>query len=77
MTIKDLKCRDLIELYGDSNFRLILEDEFDIYEDTNQFVVNEDSFRYAFNSITKIWREDENGNYILIMRKNNEENRDL
>ena len=68
MTVKDLKCGDLIELYGGSNFRLILEDEFDIYEDTNQFVVNEDSSRYDFNSITKIWREDENGNYILIMR---------
>ena len=68
MTVKDLKCGDLIELYGDSNFRLILEDEFDIYEDTNQFVVNEDSFRYDFKAITKIWREDKNGNYILMMR---------
>lgn len=66
MTVKDLKCGDLIELYGDSNFRLILEDEFDIYEDINHFVVNEDSFRYDFNSITKIWREDKDGNYILI-----------
>ena len=71
MTIKDLKYGDLIELYGDSNFRVVLEDEFDIYEDTNQFVVNEDSLRYDFNSITKIWREDENGNYILIMRQKN------
>lgn len=68
MTIKDLKCRDLIELYDDSNFRVVLEDEFEIYEDTNQFVVNEDSSRYDFNSITKIWREDKDGNYILIMR---------
>lgn len=68
MTVKDLKCGDLIELCGDSNFRLVLEDEFDIYEDTNQFVTNEDSPRYDFNSITKIWREDKNGNYILIMR---------
>ncbi len=67
MDIKDLKCGDLIELYNDSNFRLILEDEFDIYEDTNQFIVNEDSFKYDFNAITKIWREDKNGNYILIM----------
>ena len=38
MTAKDLKYGDLIELYGDSNFRIVLEDEFDIYEDTNQFV---------------------------------------
>ena len=67
MTIKDLKCGDLIELYGDSNFRLILEDEVEIYEDTKQFVVNEESSRYDFNSITKIWREDKEGNYILIM----------
>ena len=71
MTVKDLKCGDLIELYGDLNFRVVLEDEFDIYEDTNQFVVNEDSSRYDFNNITKIWREDENGNYILIMRQKN------
>ena len=72
MTVKDLKCGDLIELYDDSNFRVVLEDEFDIYEDTNQFVVNEDSSKYDFNSITKIWREDKNGNYILIMRDKNE-----
>ena len=64
MTVKDLKYGDLIELYGDSNFRIVLEDEFNIYENTNQFVISEDSFRYDFNSITKIWREDKDGNYI-------------
>ena len=69
MTVKDLKYKDIVELWGDENFRVVLQDEFDIYEDTNEFVTSEDSDYYTFNMITKIWREDKNGNYILIYKR--------
>lgn len=69
MTVKDLKYKDIVELWGDENFRVVLQDEFDIYEDTNEFVTSEDSDYYSFNMITKIWREDKNGNYILIYKR--------
>ena len=73
MTIKDLKCGDLIELYGNSDFRIVLEDEFDICAADNTFVCNEDDEWNDFNFVTKIWRENENGDYILIFDKMKEE----
>lgn len=69
MTVKDLKYKDIVELWGDKNFRVVLQDEYDTYEDTNEFVTSEDSDYFTFDMITKIWREDENGNYILIYTK--------
>ena len=73
MTIKDLKCGDLIELYGNSDFRRILEDEFDICAADNTFVCNEDDEWNDFNFVTKIWRENKKGDYILIFDKMKEE----
>lgn len=72
MTVKDLKYKDIVELWGDENFRVVLQDEFDTYENTNEFVTSEDSDYYTFDMITKIWREDKNGNYILIYKKGEE-----
>ena len=69
MTIKDLQCGDIIELYDDFNFRTVLTDEFDIDIISNTFVKDEDDSYTSFDFITKIWREDENGNYILIYNK--------
>jgi len=69
MTVKDLKYKDIVELWGDENFRVVLQDEFDINEEENTFVTSEDSDYYTFDMITKIWREDEDGNYILIYKK--------
>ncbi len=66
MTVKDLKYKDIIELWYDANFRVVLSDEFCAYEDENKFVTDEDSDYHDFNEITRIWREDKNGNYILI-----------
>lgn len=74
MTVKDLKYKDIVELWGDENFRVVLQDEYDTYEDTNEFVTSEDSGYYTFDMITKIWREDKNGNYILIYKKEVENN---
>ena len=73
MTVKDLKYKDIVELWGDENFRVVLQDEFDTYEDTNEFVTDEDSDYYTFDMITKIWREDDKGNYILIYKKDSGE----
>jgi hypothetical protein len=66
MTVKDLKTDDLIELFGDSNFRRSLTDEFDINIKEETFVFDEDSDYIHFRYISKIWREDGAGNYILI-----------
>ena len=75
MNVKDLKCGDLVELFNDSNFREILTDEFDINEQENRFVTSEDdSYYYSFDNISKIWREDENGNYILIFTREDVKN---
>lgn len=73
MTVKDLKYKDIVELWGDENFRVVLQDEYDTYEETNEFVTSEDSDYYTFDMITKIWREDANGNYILIYKKDKSE----
>lgn len=73
MTVKDLKYKDIVELWGDENFRIVLQDEYDTYEETNEFVTSEDSDYYTFDMITKIWREDDKGNYILIYKKDNSE----
>ena len=70
--VKDLKYKDIVELWGDENFRIVLQDEYDTYEDTNEFVTSEDSDYYTFDMITKIWREDDKGNYILIYKKDKE-----
>ena len=70
MTVKDLKYKDIVELWGDENFRIVLQDEYDTNEDTNEFVTSEDDCGYyTFDMITKIWREDEKGNYMLIYKK--------
>lgn len=69
MTVKDLKCYDIIELYDNREFTYILNDEFDIDIKNNTFVKDEDANYTSFNYITKIWREDNKGNYILIYKK--------
>ena len=70
MNVKDFQCRDLIELFWDEDFRKVLSDEFDIDEVNNLFVADEDdTYYYSFNAVSKVWREDENGNYILIYNK--------
>ena len=95
MTVKDLKRGDIVELWWDDDFRMVLSDEFDIDANDNTFVTDEDSeFRSSltdefdfnikdntfvrdeddaympFDYISKIWREDDKGNYILIYTKN-------
>ena len=73
MTVKDLQCADIIELYDDFNFRTVLTDEFDIDIKNNTFVKDEDDDYTSFDFITKIWRENEKGDYILIFDKKKEE----
>ena len=69
MTIKDLKYGDIVELWRDNDFRMVLSDEFDIDTIDNTFTPNEDAIYYKFESISKVWRENENGDYILIYKE--------
>ena len=69
MTVKDLKCYDIIELYDNREFTYILNDEFDVNIKDNTFVKDEDDNYKSFDFISKVWREDDRGNYILIYKK--------
>jgi len=69
MTVKDLRCEDIVELFWQRDFTYVLTDEFDVDTKHNTFVKDEDDSYTSFDCITKIWREDENGNYILIYKK--------
>ena len=70
MTVKDLKVGDLVEKYGLVDERVVLSDEFEINEKENSFVANEDDIVFvSFQSITRIWRQNENGEYIQIFRR--------
>jgi len=66
MDVRDLKYGDLVELWKSVDFRYVLSDEFDINVEENTFVADEDDDYTPFSFISKIWREDQNGNYILI-----------
>lgn len=66
MNVKDLQYKDIVELFNDPNFRIVLTDEFDIDEENNSFVPDEDSNYITFRCISKIWREDPSGNYQII-----------
>lgn len=69
MTVKDLKYGDIVELWWDNDFRMVLSDEFDTDATNDIFLANEDSEWEDFKSISKVWRENENGDYILIYKK--------
>lgn len=70
MTVKDLKVGDLVEKYGLVDERVVLSDEFEINEKENSFVANEDDIVFvSFQSVTRIWRQNENGEYIQIFRR--------
>ena len=74
MNVGDLKCGDLIELFWDINSRKVLSDEFDYDVEQNLFLTDEDdTYYYSFDSISKIWREDAEGNYVLIYNKDYKE----
>ena len=70
LTLKDLRAGDFIELYGDPEFRAMLRDEFDIYPENDTFVYDEDDYDPTpFSFVSKVWREDPSGNYILIFNR--------
>ena len=66
---KELECGDLVELFYDKNSRYVLSDEFCIILEDSTFVIDEDSDYFNLDSITKVWREDINGDYALIYSK--------
>lgn len=65
----ELKVGDLVELFYDENSRYVLSDEFCIILEDSTFVIDEDSDYFNLDSITKVWREDINGDYALIYSK--------
>lgn len=77
MDVRDLQCEDLVELFHDANFRIILSDEFDINTEDNTFVTDEDAQYVSFDCVTKIWRLDPNGNYQIIYNKRGDFDGDL
>lgn len=66
---KELEFGDLVELFYDKNSRYVLSDEFCIIWEDNTFVIDEDSGYFNLDSITKVWRDDINGDYALIYSK--------
>lgn len=77
MDVRDLQCEDLVELFHDANFRIVLSDEFDINTEDNTFVADEDTSYVSFNCVSKIWRLDPNGNYQIIYNKRGDSDGDL
>ena len=69
ITAIDLQCEDIVELFHDANFRIVLSDEFDINTKDNTFVTDEDAQYVPFNCVTRIWRLDPSGNYQIIYNR--------
>lgn len=66
-SVEDLRVEDIVEFYDDAEFRYVLSDEWGVTDEKKQeFVTDEDSNYYSFNEITKVWRQNKYGDYILI-----------
>lgn len=63
--------KDIIELYGEEYMRTVCDDECEVIDENERQVIhpNEDE-EYDLNDVTKVWRENKNGDYILIWHKN-------
>lgn len=81
--VKDLEMGDLVEMYNDLDSTEVLTDEWCCSERCNTFVYNEDDcigfdeyFWNKFESITRVWRINDKGDYELIYKKSTEEEKD-
>ena len=69
-SVKDLRMEDIVEFYNDAEFRYVLTDEWGITDEEKQeFVTDEDSSYYSFNEVTKVWRQNKCGDYVLIFAR--------
>ena len=59
----------MIEFYNNKDFRFVLNDEYMIDDDNKLYVTEDDCSGFEIKFLTKIWKEDENGNYILVWKK--------
>lgn len=64
--LEDLKVHDIVELFNDQDFIFVLADEWDYDLNSQKFVTDEDSTWYPFQCVSRIWRENEQGDYKLI-----------
>lgn len=71
MEFTTIEPKDIIELYGEGYMRIICDDECEVIEENERQVIhpNEDE-EYDLKAVTKVWRENKNGDYILIWHKN-------
>ena len=71
MNFPTIEPKDIIELYGEEYMRTVCDDECEVIDENERQVIhpNEDE-EYDLNAVTKVWRENKNGDYILIWHKN-------
>lgn len=63
-----LKPFDMVELFFDEELRYVIGDEGGIDEDEGIYHLNEDE-DIELESVTRIWRQNQRGDYILIWEK--------
>ena len=69
LQLQDLRVHDIVEFFNDPDYRSVLADEWDYDLKTQKLATDEDSMWYPFQCVSKVWREDQNGNYELIFTK--------
>ena len=64
----ELKPFDMVELFFDEDFRYVAGDEAGPSSDDGIYNINEDQ-SIELEYVTRIWRQNERGNYILIWER--------
>lgn len=61
---------DIIEVLGIKEMRFLCNDECEvIIEKDIQVIHPDEDYEFDLNKVTRVWREDRFGDYILIWRK--------
>lgn len=64
---------DIIEVFNNPEMRFVCNDECEVIIEKDRQVIHPDEdYEFELNKITKVWQEDEFGNYNLIWRKDDE-----
>lgn len=64
----ELKPFDMVELFFDEDFRYVINNDGGPSEDEGVYRLNEDD-DIELESVTRVWRQNQKGNYILIWEK--------
>lgn len=65
----DIQVEDLVEFYGDPEFRYAIGDEGFVDDIANLVFINEDDMNgLPLSAVSRVWRL-EKGNYVLIWSK--------